>query len=83
MASKHHEKQLDLLLTGAYGKTWEDRSSIEKELPKYRQLVLECCESKHLVGIYVCHFRLNYDFLWVIFWALCKLKQNMGRSEWY
>ena len=50
MTSPKTDKRLEEMLKSAYGKTWEDRSSVEKELAKYKDLVLSCCERKHLVS---------------------------------
>lgn len=39
------------MLVKAYGKTWKERSSIEKEKAKFLQLVLDCCSDENLVGV--------------------------------
>ena len=51
MSNAIADKKLEDQLKQAYGKTWEERSSVEKELAKYKDLVLTCCEQKHLVSL--------------------------------
>ena len=46
------EEALGEKLKKAYGETWEKDGDVNKKMIQYKDLVLKCCQQKHLVRMF-------------------------------